>query len=424
MIERKEYLKELIKWQNDDLIKVITGIRRCGKSTLLKLFAEHLRASGVEDEQIISINFEDLKNEELLNYKSLYNHISERLCRGKWTYVLLDEIQNVSEFQKVVDSLYVQENVDIYITGSNAYMLSGKLATLLSGRYVEISMLPFSFKEFYSAISCRGDLALKSVEGAEGLIKNGNINKEDAFLKYLKFGGFPYSAVVVDDEDKVLRYLEGIYNTILVKDVEDRQNNFAGENAKTTDVSLLKSISAYLADVVGNPVSIKGIADYLNSNYRKVSDHTVSDYVNALIEAFIFYPAERFDIQGKELLKTNKKYYIVDVGLRNYLLAKSGLDLGFALENIVFLELKRRGYKVNIGKLGAKEVDFVVQKNGVKEYFQVSANVSDATTFEREISPLKIIKDNYRKSILTLDKFSVGNYDGIEVVNVIDWLLN
>lgn len=401
MIQRNEYLSELIKWKHDDLIKVVTGIRRCGKSTLLKLFAEHLKSEGVSDEQIISINFEDLKNEDLLNYKSLYNYIQERLCKGKWTYVLLDEIQNVSEFQKAVDSLYVQEKVDIYITGSNAYMLSGKLATLLSGRYIEISMLPFSFKEYY--------------EIAKG-------NKEDAFTKFLKFGGFPYSTVVGNTDDKAMQYLEGIYNTIIVKDIEDRQNRESGYT-KTIDVALLKSISTYLADVIGNPVSIKGITDYLNSNYRKVSDHTVSDYVSALTEAFIFYPAERFDIQGKELLKTNKKYYIVDVGLRNYLLAKNSLDLGFALENIVFLELKRRGYKVNVGKLGVKEVDFVVQKNGVKEYYQVSANVSDATTFEREISPLKQIKDNYKKIILTLDKFSVGNYAGIEVVNVIDWLL-
>lgn len=400
MIQRNEYLNELNKWKHDDLIKVVTGIRRCGKSTLLKLFAEDLKACGVSDEQIISINFEDLNNEELLDYKSLHEYISKRLCRGKWTYVLLDEIQNVKQFQKVVDSLYVQDNVDIYITGSNAYMLSGKLATLLSGRYVEISMLPFSFKEYYQVVGG---------------------NKDDAFLGFLKYGGFPYSAMLNTDEDKAHRYMEGIYNTIIVKDIEDRKNMDVA--AKTMDVALLRSISRYLADVVGNRVSINGITNYLNSNGRRVSDHTVSDYVEALTEAFVFYPAKRFDIQGKEFLKTNKKYYIVDTGLRNYLLTKSGIDLGSVLENVVFLELKRRGYKLSVGKLGEKEVDFVAQKDPILEYFQVSANISESTTFEREIFPLRQIKDNYKKTILTLDKFSVGNYNGIQVVNVIDWLL-
>lgn len=401
MIQRNEYLNELIKWKHDDLIKVITGIRRCGKSTLLKLFANYLKEGGVKEEQIISINFENLDNEELLDYKSLYNYLKSKLSKDKWTYVLLDEVQNVKEFQKVVDSLYVQDKVDIYITGSNAYMLSGKLATLLSGRYVEIAMLPFSFKEYHE------------IAGKE--------NKDDSFVNYLKFGGFPYVTQLGDTEDKVNQYVEGIYNTIIVKDVEDRQN-FDGK--KNIDIALLKSITKYLSDVVGNPVSIKGITDYLNSNNRKVSDHTVSDYVNALTEAFVFYPVERFDIQGKELLKTNKKFYIVDTGLRNYLLAKRNLDLGFALENIVYLELRRRGYKVNVGKVGTKEIDFVAQKNGKIEYFQISANISDVATFEREISPLRAVRDNYEKTILTLDKFSVGNYDGIEVKYVVDWLLN
>lgn len=400
MVQRNEYLNELIKWKHDDLIKVITGIRRCGKSTLLKLFAKHLLDEGVDEAQIISINFENLDNEELLDYRALHKYIKSKLQKDKWTYVLLDEIQNVKDFQKVVDSLYVQEMVDIYITGSNAYMLSGKLATLLSGRYVEISMLPFSFKEY-----CE-------------LSKNDD--KDLAFLNFMKFGGFPYVAQIVSAEDKANHYIEGIYNTIIVKDVEDRQNI---DGKKSMDIPLLKSITKYLADVVGNPISIKGIADYLNSNNRKVSDHTVGAYVDALTEAFIFYPTERFDIQGKELLKTNKKFYIVDTGLRNYLLAKRSLDLGFVLENIVFLELKRRGYRVNVGKVGTKEVDFIAQKNGKMEYFQVSANVSDSATFEREISPLRMIKDNFEKTILTLDKFSVGNYDGIKVENVIDWLL-
>ncbi len=313
---------------------------------------------------------------------------------------MFDEIQNVNEFQKVVDSLYIKEYVDIYLTGSNSYMLSGELATLLSGRYVEISMLPFSFKE-YMQIS--------------------NLSKEESFDRYLKFGSFPYSLVLNSSEEKVMQSLEGIYNTIIVKDIEERQNR---KNCKKIiDVALLKTISKYLADIIGNPVSIKGISDYFTSNGRKVSDHTVGDYVEALTESFIFYEVERFDVGGKALLKTNKKYYIVDTGLRNYLLPKNRLDLGYVIENIVYLELKRRGYKINVGKLGDKEIDFVVQKNGVLEYYQVSLNMSDETTFEREISPLKQIKDNYRKIILTLDKYSVGNYSGIEVINLIDWLL-
>ena len=400
MIQRNEYLNELIKWKHDNLVKVVTGIRRCGKSTLLKLFIEHLKSEGVSEEQIIFINFEDLAFEYLEDYKTLYNYVLERLCKDKWTYVIFDEIQCVKGFEKTIDSLFVQKNVDIYITGSNAYMLSGELATLLSGRYVEISILPFSFKEY---------------------MQGSNLNKEDSFNKFLKYGSFPYSLLLNSSEDKVFQYLEGIYNTIIVKNIEDRQNRKNG--TKIIDVALLKSITLYLADVVGNPVSIKGITDYLNSNGRKVSDHTVSDYISALTEAFIFYQVDRFDVIGKELLKTNKKYYLVDTGLRSYLLSKKNLDLGFVLENVVFLELKRRGYKINIGKLRNKEIDFVVQKNGVFEYYQVSLNMSNETTFEREITPLKGIKDNYRKTILTLDKFSTGNYEGIEVVNVIDWLL-
>lgn len=400
MIQRNEYLNELIKWKHDNLVKVVTGIRRCGKSTLLKLFIEHLKSEGVSEEQIIFINFEDLAFEYLEDYKTLYNYVLERLCKDKWTYVIFDEIQCVKGFEKTIDSLFVQKNVDIYITGSNAYMLSGELATLLSGRYVEISILPFSFREY---------------------MQGSNLNKEDSFNKFLKYGSFPYSLLLNSSEDKVFQYLEGIYNTIIVKNIEDRQNRKNG--TKIIDVALLKSITLYLADVVGNPVSIKGITDYLNSNGRKVSDHTVSDYISALTEAFIFYQVDRFDVIGKELLKTNKKYYLVDTGLRSYLLSKKNLDLGFVLENVVFLELKRRGYKINIGKLRNKEIDFVVQKNGVFEYYQVSLNMSNETTFEREITPLKEIKDNYRKTILTLDKFSTGNYEGIEVVNVIDWLL-
>ena len=405
MVERNEYLEQLWTWKDEPLIKVVTGIRRCGKSTLLKQYQEKLLATGVGEEQIISINFEDLDNEPLLNYKELYRHIKEHLCTDKMTYIFLDEIQNVPSFEKVVDSLYVKGNTDVYITGSNSYMLSSDLATLLSGRYVEISMLPISFREYIT------------VTGME---------KEAAFTEFMKTGGMPYVAVMNRTDEKVDQYLEGIYNTVIVKDIEERQarkEKDAGKR-KMTDLTLLKTIARYLASVVGSPVSMKSITDYLISSGRKVSPNTVNDYVEALTESFVFYPAERFDIIGKQLLKINRKMYIVDVGLRNHILPRKHYDLGFSIENIVYFELLRRGNKVNIGKYGSTEVDFVAQKKGILTYYQVTADMTAEETFEREMRPLKSIQDNYEKIILTLDRFSLGNYEGIKVLNVIDWLLN
>ena len=405
MVERNEYLEQLWTWKDEPLIKVVTGIRRCGKSTLLKQYQEKLLATGVGEEQIISINFEDLDNEPLLNYKELYRHIKEHLCTDKMTYIFLDEIQNVPSFEKVVDSLYVKGNTDVYITGSNSYMLSSDLATLLSGRYVEISMLPISFREYIT------------VTGME---------KEAAFTEFMKTGGMPYVAVMNRTDEKVDQYLEGIYNTVIVKDIEERQarkEKYAGKR-KITDLTLLKTIARYLASVVGSPVSMKSITDYLISSGRKVSPNTVNDYVEALTESFVFYPAERFDIIGKQLLKINRKMYIVDVGLRNHILPRKHYDLGFSIENIVYFELLRRGNKVNIGKYGSTEVDFVAQKKGILTYYQVTADMTAEETFEREMRPLKSIQDNYEKIILTLDRFSLGNYEGIKVLNVIDWLLN
>lgn len=405
MVERNEYLEQLWTWKDEQLIKVVTGIRRCGKSTLLKQYQEKLLATGVGEEQIISINFEDLDNEPLLNYKELYRHIKEHLCTDKMTYIFLDEIQNVPSFEKVVDSLYVKGNTDVYITGSNSYMLSSDLATLLSGRYVEISILPLSFREYIT------------VTGME---------KEAAFTEFMKTGGMPYVAVMNRTDEKVDQYLEGIYNTVIVKDIEERQarkEKDAGKR-KITDLTLLKTIARYLASVVGSPVSMKSITDYLISSGRKVSPNTVNDYVEALTESFVFYPAERFDIIGKQLLKINRKMYIVDVGLRNHILPRKHYDLGFSIENIVYFELLRRGNKVNIGKYGSTEVDFVAQKKGILTYYQVTADMTAEETFEREMRPLKSIQDNYEKIILTLDRFSLGNYEGIKVLNVIDWLLN
>lgn len=404
MVQRKEYLDQLINWKDEQVIKVVTGIRRCGKSTLLLQFQQWLKENGVTDEQIVSVNFEELEYEELLDYKKLYQYLKERLVSGKTTYIFLDEIQKVSSFEKVVDSLYVKPNVDLYITGSNAYMLSGDLATLLTGRYVEIKMLPLSFGEFLSMTG---------------------LEPEQGFPEYLRSGGMPYITAMNRTDEKVSTYLEGIYNTVIVKDIEDRQTRKESDPSKRkiTDIALLKTIAKYLASVVGNPVSVRSITDYLISNGRKISPNTVNDYVEALTESFIFYPAERFDIVGKQLLKANRKMYIVDLGLRNHILPRKNYDLGFSLENMVYFELLRRGYRVTIGKVGNTEVDFVAEKQGAYEYFQVTADMTAKETFDREIRPLENIRDNYEKIILTMDRLTLGNYNGIQVRHLLDWLI-
>lgn len=404
MVQRKEYLDKLLSWKDDKVIKVVTGIRRCGKSTLLGQFQTLLIKNGVSPSQIISVNFEELEYEELLDYKKLYAYIKERINPEHKTYVFLDEIQRVDSYEKVVDSLYVKDYIDIYITGSNSYMLSGDLATLLTGRYIEIKMLPLSFREF-----CE-------ITGKDS---------DEVLLEYMKVGGLPYAATMDRKAEKLNTYLEGIYNTVIVKDIEERQNRKEKDptRRKVTDIALLKNIAKFLASVVGSPVSVRSVTDYLISNGRKVSPNTVGDYMEALCESFIFYEAERFDIAGKELLKSNRKMYIVDLGLRNHILPKKKYDLGFGIENIVYFELLRRGYQVNIGKLGDAEVDFVARKSDEIIYYQVTADMTAEETFEREMKPLKQIKDNYAKMILTLDRFTLGNYEGIKVVNVADWLL-
>lgn len=404
MVERTEYLESLKQWKDEQVIKVITGIRRCGKSTLMAQYQEWLRANGVSGEQIISINFEELEYEELLDYKKLYYYLKEHLAEKQTTYIFLDEIQNVTNFEKAVDSLYVKPDVDIYITGSNSYMLSGDLATLLTGRYVEIKMLPLSFREF---------LTLTGMDTQQGL------------AEYMQNGGLPYIAVMDRTREKTDLYLEGIYNTVIVKDIEERQSRKEKDptSRRVTDIALLKTIARYLASVVGSPVSIRNITDYLTSNGRKISPNTVGDYVEALTESFIFYPVERFDITGKQLLKANKKYYIVDMGIRNHILPRRRYDLGFSLENIVYLELLRRGYRVTTGRVGNTEVDFVAEKQGTYTYFQVTADMAARETFEREMRPLENIRDNYEKIILTADRLSTGNYNGIKVKNLTDWLI-
>ena len=405
MVERKEYLQRLKGWKDEQVIKVVTGIRRCGKSTLLRQYQDYLKISGISEEQIISVNFEELENEPLLDYKKLHEYIRERLCADKMTYIFLDEVQKVPCFEKVVDSIYVKPNTDVYITGSNAYMLSGDLATLLTGRYVEISMLPLSLREYCEVTGAWTD---------------------DVFAEYMQNGGMPYVAMMDKDSEKIETYLEGIYNTVIVRDIEDRQSRKENdpEKRKVTDIALLKTVAQYLASVIGSPVSVRGVTDYLISGGRKISPNTVNDYIQALSESFIFYPAERFDIVGKQILKANKKWYMVDLGLRNLILPRKNYDLGFTLENIVYFELLRRDYRVNIGKSGNAEVDFVAQKQNAFTYFQVTADMTAEQTFQREIKSLQGIRDNYEKIVLTLDRYSLGNYDGIKVINIIDWLLH
>lgn len=405
MIRRSEYLDKLSAFRELQLIKVVTGIRRCGKSTLLEQYKQTLLDGGVDRSQIVSVNFEELENADLLDYKKLYDYLVDKLVDGKFTYIFLDEIQKVAEFEKTVDSLYVKSNVDIYITGSNAYLLSGELATYLSGRYVEINLLPLSFAEYREFM--------------------GGQNDETVFNDYITYGGLPYAAMMRKSGMGAERtYLEGIYNTVFIKDIEERQKRREADlsKRKVTDIPLLKNISRYLSSVIGSPVSMKGIADYLTSSGRKVSHVTVGDYVDALEETYLFYGVDRMDVVGKSLFKQNRKYYMVDLGFRNLILPKDKYDLGFSLENVVFLELKRRGYTVNVGKAGNFEIDFVARRGDDVRYFQVTASLLDRSVFEREIAPLKKIDDNYPKTILTLDNFTTGNYSGIDVKNIIGWL--
>jgi predicted AAA+ superfamily ATPase len=398
MIQRKEYLDMLIAAREKQIIKVMTGVRRCGKSTLFSLYIDYLKKTGVTDEQIISINLEDVEYEDLLDYKHLHSYIKDRLIKDKYTYVFIDEVQNCTNFEKAVDSLFVKPNVDVYITGSNAHMLSGELATLLSGRYITIDMLPLSFSEY------------------RVFKKADNQTLRESFNDYLLFGSFPYVATLEKDETIIEPYLDGIYNTILIKDVARRHG--------ITDISLLLSIVKFVASCIGSPISEKKISDTIHASGRRISVNTVDNYLRALTESYIFYKADRYDIRGKHHLKTLGKYYIVDSGLRNLLISGSGSDLGHILENVVYLELLRRGFKVNIGKLAEKEVDFVASHMDGVSYYQVSASVLDENTLKRELEPLSQIPDHHPKTLLTLDEIGSGaNYRGIRQMNIIDWLL-
>lgn len=396
MIQRKEYLKKLIAFRDKQLIKVVTGVRRCGKSTLLKMYQEWLREQGVEASRIISINFEDIDYEELTDYRKLYDYLKEHLNSERMTYIFLDEIQNVADFPKVVDSLYIKNNVDIYMTGSNAYMLSSEIATLISGRYVQIEMLPFSFKEYMESTGSMNDRGVK-------------------YTEYLENSSFPQTLELKGQPDEIRDYLEGLYNTIVVKDIVNRK--------KITDTMMLKSLLRFVFDNIGNPLSSKKIADTMTSAGRKIDVKTVEKYLEALTESYILYQAKRYNIKGKQYLKTLEKYYVVDVGLRFMLLGSKQMDAVHILENVVYLELLRRGYDVYVGKINEFEVDFVAQNSRGTSYFQVALTVRDEKTLQRELRPLQSIRDHYPKMILTLDEDPETQYDGIRRVNARDWLL-
>jgi len=398
-IERKEYLEQLSMWREEEMIKVVTGVRRCGKSTLFDLYINKLKNEGITDKQIISINLEDEDCAELMDYRKLHEYVKERLCSNKWTYLFIDEIQNCENYEKTLSSLYLKKELDIYITGSNAYILSGELATKLTGRCIKIDMLPLSFFEYSSAVT--------------------TADKKERFNQYMNMGAFPYAARFaksIYDYNSLAhnQYLEGIYNTVMVKDIMTRK--------QLTDATLLKSVARFLASNIGSPVSAKKIADTLTSSGRPTSSKTIDTYLEALCDSYLFYKVQRFDIKGKMHLKTESKYYICDTGLRNMMLGTINKDIGHQIENIVYLELLRRGYTISIGKTGrGTEVDFVVIRNNQTEYYQVSASVLDQGTLDRELAPLKQIKDNYPRYLLTLDDFSV-DHDGIRQVNLINWL--
>ena len=403
-INRDNYLSILKNFKDQQIIKVITGIRRCGKSTLLEMFQDYLKENGVEEKQIISINFENVDYEELQDRKKLYQYIKERLVKGKKTYIFLDEIQSVDEFEKTVDSLFINKDVDLYITGSNAYLLSSELATLLTGRYIEIKMLPLSFKEYVSSFDDKTDLSRK-------------------FRDYLMYSSFPQAVELYKiNPENINLFLDGIYNTILFKDVIQRKG--------ITDKNVLERVTKYLFDNIGNRTSIKSISDNIEGIEKNSSYNTISNYVDALIDSYLIYKVNRYDIKGKEFLKTQEKYYAVDIGLRYYMLGQSsGRDMGHILENVVYLELLRRGYEVYIGKYDDLEVDFVAKKPENTIYYQVALTTrgeyeEDNNILDRELLPLKKINDNYPKYILTMDEDLDADFDGIKKINVLDWLLN
>lgn len=400
-IKRSEYLDWLIRQKDKQIIKVVSGVRRCGKSTLFTIFQEYLLSSGVAPEQIISINFESIEFEDLLDYKALYRHISERLLPDRKNYIFLDEIQHVAQYQKAVDSLFLKENCDLYLTGSNAYFMSGELATLLTGRYVELDMMPLSFKEFCEGLS----------------EERQTLSMQEKFNLYLTVGSFPYVLRYQYDMMDAREYMRSIYESILLNDIVKRYN--------IADANMLESITKFVMHNIGNRTSPTTIANTMTSNHRKIDAKTVDRYLRGLTESLMFYEARRYNIKGKEFLTTMNKYYAADIGMRNMLVKGRESDIEHILENIVYLELRRRGYEAYVGQLGPDgEVDFVAMKDGRLEYYQVSETTLDENVLRRELAPLQKIKDNYPKYLLTLDSlFGEMDYEGIQKTNALNWLL-
>ena len=399
LLERKEYLDFLRRHKDRHIIKVVSGVRRCGKSKLFELFQNYLLEQGISREHIISINFEDLAFEDLQEYHALYKYVISRMQPEGMNYILLDEIQHVPEFEKAVDSLFIRENADVYITGSNAYFMSGELATLLSGRYVELKMLPLSFKEYYRAC---------------GLAANHTL--QEIYERYITESSFPYTLQLSGRQQDINEYLLGLYNTVILKDVVGR--------LRIADVKMLESIVKYLFANVGSLLSIRKIADSMTSAGRKIDSKTVEKYLTGLQDSMLIYQAERYDIRGKDILKINPKYYVADAALRYLKIGRRGLDTGHILENTVYLELLRRGYEVYVGSMANGEVDFVAKNEQGLTYYQVAESALQPEVMERELKPLQRIKDNYPKILLTLDEVgAVADYDGIRKQNVLKWLL-
>jgi uncharacterized protein len=406
LIDRPEYLNQLIQNKDVDLVKIITGIRRCGKSSLLELFHQYLLKNGVLDENIIHMNLESLSYHNLSNYIDFYNYVSEHISKNGRTYLIFDELQAVEHWEKAIESFRLDFDVDIYITGSNAYLLSTEFSTLLSGRYVEIRMLPLSFKEFLSFYDFEVTTTI-----------------EEKFQKYLQFGGMPILKEYNFNEARSNQVLEGIYSTVVLKDVLKRNN--------LVDQFTLEKIVLFLCSNIGNITSPNNIGNILSNEgdidkkkRMNIAGKTVGKYIDMLNNAFIFYKVHRYDVKGKELLKTLEKNYIVDVGFRNMLLGYRDIDRGHIIENIVFLELIRRDYRVYIGKVGEAEVDFIAEKASEKLYIQVTETMNSKETKERELKPLKMIPDNYEKIVLSMDRSYINSYDGIKSINIIDWLLS
>ena len=407
-IDRKEYLDFLVKSKDRQIIKVVSGVRRCGKSTLFEIYKDFLLENGVAKNQIISINFEDMDYEELTDYKKLYEYIKSKMIEDKRNYIFLDEIQHVDKFEKVVDSLFIKENTDLYITGSNAYFMSGDLATLLSGRYIELKMLPLSFKEYYQAKLEYEKLEQKGNRISKTLIQYYN--------EYVVNSSFPYTLQLDSDLKNIHEYLSGIYNSVLLKDIVAR--------LKISDVMRLESVVKYIFDNIGNLTSLSKIANTLTSMGRKTDVKTIEKYIRGLTDSLLVHEVSRYNIKGKEFLSTLSKYYVADLGLRQMILGNRNIDMGHILENIIYLELLRRKGNVYVGQFDKNEIDFVVINSNEIEYYQVALTVLDENTLKRELDAFKNIKDNYPKYLITLDDVMVNtDYDGIKVVNALEWLL-